>query len=355
MAQVQIIFQDINQNNQIIKLLTFVGQLDETNVDEEAKKIYSIIDEMPQPNMILDFSDLEYMNSKSIGYVTDWYSKTLAKGGKVVIARPRPNILDILKVVGIAQIITIFENLEEATASFSGVQDAPEEEVIPEVQPTHQVESTPVEIIATPEVKSAPQIAPQVEATPTAVATMESPIVKKVEIMATPIATESVPVTIEATPAIITATSEPIIQPVPQVELAPKVEMTTPGVQSVPQMEVQAEITPTAVATMEPPMVEKVEIKATPVTIEATPIEIAPTPEVQAEVQPAPQPTPQIEPEVIEITAMPEVQSPAQLDPQLAPQVEMEAQSESQEVEIEDPIPQPPKNKGILAWLKNLF
>ena len=120
MAQVNITFQDIKQGAKAIKLITFTGQLDETNVDAEAQKIYRIIDEMPEPNILLDFANLEYMNSKSIGYLTDWYSKAMAKNGKIAIARPRANILDILKVVGITQIINIYDNLDKAKEAFTG-------------------------------------------------------------------------------------------------------------------------------------------------------------------------------------------------------------------------------------------
>ncbi len=119
MAQVQITIQDIVAGNKTIKQVSFVGQLDETNVDEEAKKIYAIIDEMSEPNLLLDFSGLEYMNSKSIGYVTDWYSRVTAKNGKIVIAQPRPNILDILKVVGITQIISIVDTLDAAKTALT--------------------------------------------------------------------------------------------------------------------------------------------------------------------------------------------------------------------------------------------
>ncbi|MBN2096042.1 STAS domain-containing protein [Candidatus Peregrinibacteria bacterium] len=120
MADVQTTFQDLEANGKAIKLISFAGQLDETNVDEEAKKIYQAIDEMPEPNLLLDFSELAYMNSKSIGYVTDWYSRASAKNGKIAIANARPNILDILKVVGITQIITIYKTAEEAKTAFGG-------------------------------------------------------------------------------------------------------------------------------------------------------------------------------------------------------------------------------------------
>ncbi|MDH5596730.1 MAG: STAS domain-containing protein [Candidatus Peregrinibacteria bacterium] len=121
MSEIQITFQDETAGAKAIKIVSFVGQLDETNVDHEAKKIYQVITEMPEPDLILDFAGLEYMNSKSIGYVTDWYTQAQAKGGIVAIVGPKPNILDILKVVGITQIITVYNSMDEAKTAMSGV------------------------------------------------------------------------------------------------------------------------------------------------------------------------------------------------------------------------------------------
>jgi anti-anti-sigma factor len=102
----------------IVKLIKIVGQLDESNVDEEAKKIYDLIEQNPKNlNLILDFEGLEYMNSKSIGYLTDWYGKVYENGGKVVIANAKPNILDILEVVGLTQLIKNYPSAEEAKAA----------------------------------------------------------------------------------------------------------------------------------------------------------------------------------------------------------------------------------------------
>ena len=118
MASVAIIsIEDIvlNTPDKIVKLVKFSGQLDETNVDEKSKIIYDLIDNVPNKTAIIfDFSDLQYMNSKSIGYVGDWYSKIVAKGGKLVIARARENIMDILSVVGLSKILDICMTLEEA-------------------------------------------------------------------------------------------------------------------------------------------------------------------------------------------------------------------------------------------------
>ena len=54
------------------------------------------------------------MNSKSIGYLTDWYGKITEGNGKIVITKTRDNILDILQVVGLTQLIQCYANEEEA-------------------------------------------------------------------------------------------------------------------------------------------------------------------------------------------------------------------------------------------------
>lgn len=162
MAEIKTTFQDATIDGKAVKIINFAGQLDETNVDEEAKKVYQVIDEMGVPNLLLDFSELAYMNSKSIGYVTDWYSRVVAKNGKVTIANPRPNILDILKVVGITQIIKIFKSLEEAKSDFGGAA--------PETAPAPAPEAPVAKAAVQPEAKApetpAPEAPPAEESIP---------------------------------------------------------------------------------------------------------------------------------------------------------------------------------------------
>lgn len=117
MTDVNINIEDIalSSSDQVLKLIVFKGQLDETNVDEKAKLIYAVIEKNPKNLLLIfDFSNLEYMNSKSIGYLTDWYGKVSEEGGKIVIAGARPNILDILEVVGLTQLINCYPSVDEA-------------------------------------------------------------------------------------------------------------------------------------------------------------------------------------------------------------------------------------------------
>ena len=117
MTQATITIEDIPASLQgtAAKLVKFVGQLDESNVDEKAKTIYAVIEQSPKNLFLLfDFEGLEYMNSKSIGYLTDWYGKITEGGGKIVISKAKSNILDILQVVGLTQLINCYPTLDEA-------------------------------------------------------------------------------------------------------------------------------------------------------------------------------------------------------------------------------------------------
>ena len=117
MTQANITIEDIPVSTEgiVAKLIKFQGQLDESNVDEKAKIIYELIEQNPQKLYLLfDFEELEYMNSKSIGYLTDWYGKVTEGGGKICIAKTRSNILDILQVVGLTQLINCYATIDEA-------------------------------------------------------------------------------------------------------------------------------------------------------------------------------------------------------------------------------------------------
>jgi len=129
MTQATITVEDIPVSTEGVtaKLVKFAGQLDESNVDEKAKEIYVVLEAHPQNLYLLfDFEDLEYMNSKSIGYLTDWYGKVSEGGGKIAIAKSRSNILDILQVVGLTQLINCYATIDEA--KFALFQAPPAEE-----------------------------------------------------------------------------------------------------------------------------------------------------------------------------------------------------------------------------------
>lgn len=127
MTEANILIEDtaLTNSNKILKTVHISGQLDESNVDEKIKDIYKIFETNPKGvNLIFDLENLDYMNSKSIGYLTDLYGKVTESGGTVVISKPKANIADILQVVGLTQLIKSFDNIEEAKKFISETSTA---------------------------------------------------------------------------------------------------------------------------------------------------------------------------------------------------------------------------------------
>lgn len=100
------------------KHIVMRGELDESNVDKHAETMYEAIRLVPDGTyFVFDAKDLAYINSKGLGYLTDWYNKLSDKDGKIIMVRVKSTIFDILDVVGITQIIPVYENLAAAEQS----------------------------------------------------------------------------------------------------------------------------------------------------------------------------------------------------------------------------------------------
>ena len=112
MSPLQILHEQLSATAIVI---TLIGQMDESNVDANAPTIYGHIDSLPQGGtLIMNFSGLEYMNSKSLGYTMDFFNKMNEKEGAFIIAEPQEQIKDILNVVGMSQVIPLVDSLKEA-------------------------------------------------------------------------------------------------------------------------------------------------------------------------------------------------------------------------------------------------
>lgn len=100
-----------------VKVLHFDGQFNELNVDEQAKKLYDIIATLHEGSILLfDFSNLKYMNSRSIGYLMECNNRIEQLKSRLIIVAPRENIADILSLVGITKLVPLCVNLESVPA-----------------------------------------------------------------------------------------------------------------------------------------------------------------------------------------------------------------------------------------------
>lgn len=233
MTEANMLIEDVasTDTSKIIKQVSVSGQLDESNIDEKAQAIYQLITQYPKGlNVIFDFDKLEYMNSKSIGYLTDWYGKVTEGGGHIVIIKAKPNIIDILSVIGLTQLIPMFSSVDEAKFSLLNPTPAPAPASAPVAAPATVV--TPVTPVAspasvTPEV--APAATPEIAPAATPVAVTQPAVI---------LAVEPAPVVVVATPA-----SVPTPAPAPETPSVP-VPVVLPAPTPAPAAAAEAPVTP---------------------------------------------------------------------------------------------------------------
>jgi len=101
---------DINTAKNLT-MVGFAGDLDQVSIEQDSEKVEQLINEVPNGSiMLFDFSNLMYINSRSISYLVNWYMTLEKKMAKLILFALRPNILDILDTTGITNLIPVFQN-----------------------------------------------------------------------------------------------------------------------------------------------------------------------------------------------------------------------------------------------------
>lgn len=98
-----------SSTNTGVKIFSFHGELDETNVDTTFPNIIADIGSFQGSRTLFNLVDLKYLNSKSIGYIADIAQRTEDGGGKFALSNIGPEVRDTLDLVGITSIIPVYD------------------------------------------------------------------------------------------------------------------------------------------------------------------------------------------------------------------------------------------------------
>ena len=93
--------------------LTFTGEIDRNSMPYFREVAEEQVKTMEQKNLVLDIKNLQFINSKGIGYISDLYNRLSTKEKNVMIIGASERILDILQLVGLNQIIPCCNTIEE--------------------------------------------------------------------------------------------------------------------------------------------------------------------------------------------------------------------------------------------------
>lgn len=86
------------------------GKLDATN-SHKLKEVFNKIDHPQHPEVILDFTDLEMIDSSGIGKILVFYKKVKENNGNLIIRNPNSYICEIFDLIQLNKIIEIQNNL----------------------------------------------------------------------------------------------------------------------------------------------------------------------------------------------------------------------------------------------------
>ena len=82
------------------------GEIDQSNIDEKVAPIYDQVEVMPEGGtLVLDFSELVYINSTFIGNLAAWHTSLNRKGGRVCLKNVNKEIQEVLSLVGLLEIL----------------------------------------------------------------------------------------------------------------------------------------------------------------------------------------------------------------------------------------------------------
>jgi stage II sporulation protein AA (anti-sigma F factor antagonist) len=101
-----------NQENILIVILR--GELDHNSAEEVRVRIDDRIDRYNIDKVILNFSEVTFMDSSGIGAVLGRYKKISNKGGKLCIAEPSKNVNRIFELAGLYKVIKNYNTVDEA-------------------------------------------------------------------------------------------------------------------------------------------------------------------------------------------------------------------------------------------------
>lgn len=101
-------------NSPHICIVHLGGEIDETTLDAFKVQIKPILETENVKAFVFEASNLEFINSGTIGYFAGVYSDLQQQDKKMVIANPNDHIREILDLVGFTNLVECFPTIEEA-------------------------------------------------------------------------------------------------------------------------------------------------------------------------------------------------------------------------------------------------
>src|SRR5688500_8100839 len=104
-----------------IRVIEFTNNkiLDEANIKEIGEGLNTLVDESPNPKLLLDFSTVDHLSSAALGMLINANKRIREKNGQLRLANIKPQIFEVFVITKLNKLFKILPNRDDALASFN--------------------------------------------------------------------------------------------------------------------------------------------------------------------------------------------------------------------------------------------
>ena len=106
-----------------IHVLKLAGRLGVGSYSQELQWKVEELLKQNEKKVVMDFTDLKYIDSTGLGIVVFCSGKLSESGGELRVAGANPTIRNLFKITRIEKVMNLDDNLEAAIAGFGQVKD----------------------------------------------------------------------------------------------------------------------------------------------------------------------------------------------------------------------------------------
>ena len=92
--------------------------LDEANIAEIGASLNGLVEERPNPKLLLDFNTVDHLSSAALGMLINVNKKLRERNGQLRLTNIKPQIFEVFVITKLDRLFKIFPTRAEALASF---------------------------------------------------------------------------------------------------------------------------------------------------------------------------------------------------------------------------------------------
>jgi anti-sigma B factor antagonist len=92
--------------------------LEEASIQQIGDEVTEIIDQAPNPKILISFENVEHLSSAALGTLITINNKVRQKGGQLRLSNIDPQIYEVFVITKLNKLFQIFEDSQQAVKSF---------------------------------------------------------------------------------------------------------------------------------------------------------------------------------------------------------------------------------------------